>query len=68
MVFGVFPIFNFRYRLCCHPFKRNAIGNRHLAIGIWQSEMFLSLRELEALTGALLSILLTFFDAGVTRD
>jgi hypothetical protein len=59
------PIANslFLYRLCCHPFNA-----KQLAIGIWQSEMLLSLRELEALASALLPILLTFFDARVTRD
>jgi hypothetical protein len=58
------PIANsFLYRLCCHPFNA-----KQLAIGIWQSEMLLSLGELEALAGALLPVLLAFFDAWVTRD
>jgi hypothetical protein len=39
-----------------------------LAIGNWQSEMFLSLRELEAFARALLPILLTFFDTRVARN
>lgn len=51
------------YRLCCYPFNA-----KQLAIGIWQSEMLLSLGELEALASALLSILLSFFDAWVTCD
>src|SRR2546423_14944625 len=55
--------FKLRYRSC--RYLSNAM---QLAIGSWQSEMFLSLRELEAFAAALLPMLLTFLDTRVARN
>jgi hypothetical protein len=50
------------------PISGIAIAELPIGIGNCQSEMSLSLRELEALAGALLAILLAFLDARVARD
>src|SRR5712692_904285 len=44
------------------------IRNCQSKIGNWQSAMFLSLRELESLARALLSVLLAFLDTRIARD
>src|SRR5437870_12522675 len=60
---------HFRFSISDCRFEiARVVPNCQSKIGNWQSEMLLSLRELEALARTFLSVLLAFLDSRIARD